>query len=70
MTNEEARKIIGNRFLNGFFAAVVKAMDALEQPEIIYCKDCKAFRNLKCVKNNMIAVRDSDYCSRAERKEE
>lgn len=41
-----------------------------ELREVIRCKDCKAFNGLNCVRNNMIAVRTDDYCSRAERKEE
>lgn len=36
---------------------------------VIRCKDCKAFNGLNCVRNNMIAVRTDDYCSRAEREE-
>lgn len=39
------------------------------QRKLIRCKDCKAFNGLKCVRNNMIAVRSYDWCSRAERKE-
>ena len=38
--------------------------------EVIMCKDCKAYNGMKCVRNNMIAVRAGDFCSRAERKEE
>jgi len=37
---------------------------------VIRCKDCKAYNGMKCVRNNMIAVRADDFCSRAERKEE
>lgn len=40
------------------------------ETELIRCKDCKAFNGMNCVRNNMIAVRTDDYCSRAERKEE
>lgn len=54
-----------NRFLikdkRGYHAEYVK---------VIRCKDCKAFNGLNCVRNNMIAVRTDDYCSRAERREE
>lgn len=40
--------------------------------QVIRCKDCMAFDEKKvlCKKNNMIAVREDDWCSRAERKEE
>lgn len=38
--------------------------------ELIRCKDCKAYNGMKCVRNNMIAVRTDDYCSRAERRGE
>lgn len=40
--------------------------------ELIRCKDCMAFDEKKvlCKKNNMIAVREDDWCNRAERKEE
>ena len=44
-----------------------------QMPEaIIRCKDCRAFdeKRVLCKKNNMIAVREDDWCSRAERKEE
>lgn len=37
--------------------------------DIIRCKDCKAYNGMKCVRNNMIAVRADDYCSRAEQKQ-
>lgn len=40
------------------------------ETELIRCKDCKAYNGMKCVRNNMIAVRAEDFCSRAERKEE
>ncbi len=40
--------------------------------ELTRCKDCMAFDEKKvlCKKNNMIAVREDDWCSRAVRKEE
>ena len=38
--------------------------------EQIHCRECAAFNGMNCVRNNMIAVRTDDYCSRAERKEE
>lgn len=41
-----------------------------EYVKVIRCNDCKAFNGLNCVRNNMIAVRTDDYCSRAERREE
>lgn len=42
----------------------------IRESELIRCKDCKAYNGMKCVRNNMIAVRAGDFCSRAERKEE
>ncbi len=42
----------------------------VKKGELIRCKDCKAYREGKCLKNNMIAIYETDYCSRAERKEE
>lgn len=37
---------------------------------VIRCKDCVAYKDSRCVRNNMIAAYESDYCSRAEREEE
>lgn len=42
----------------------------IEEEPIIRCKDCKAYNGMKCVRNNMIAVREDDFCSRGERKED
>ena len=52
------------------FNAKTMTVDVEQVGELIRCKDCKAFNGLNCVRNNMIAVRSYDYCSRAERKEE
>ena len=43
-----------------------------EYVKVVRCKDCRAFdeKRVLCKKNNMIAVREDDWCSRAERKEE
>lgn len=38
--------------------------------KVIHCKDCKAYNGMKCVRNNMIAVREDDFCSRGESEEE
>lgn len=42
----------------------------IEEEPIIRCKDCKAYNGMKCVRNNMIAVREDDFCSRGERRED
>ena len=48
---------------------IVERMPTVDAVPVIRCKDCKAFNGLNCVRNNMIAVRTDDYCSRAERKD-
>ena len=52
------------------FEREVDIQPTVDAVPVIRCKDCKAFNGLKCVRNNMIAVRTDDYCSRAERNEE
>lgn len=47
-------------------------LEQLGYVKVIPCRDCRAFDGKKvlCKKNNMVAVRYDDWCSRAERKEE
>ena len=40
------------------------------QPEIIYCKDCKWKQGAECVRFADVKPFPSDFCSRAERREE
>ena len=40
------------------------------QPEIIYCKDCKWKQGVECVRFADVKPFPSDFCSRAERREE
>ena len=57
----------------------VKFVKASAQPEIIYCKDCKYWREHKYAKEtkkyipfcgfNAIYTKSDDFCSRAERRE-
>lgn len=49
---------------------VDKLAELLTAESVTLCKDCKAYNGMKCVRNNMIAVRADDFCSRAERKYE
>lgn len=53
-----------------FALAMVAQAPTVDAEPVTRCKDCKAYNGMKCVRNNMIAVRVNDYCSRAERKEE
>lgn len=54
--------------------ALKMAIEALNQPEIIRCKDCKwksrdvDFRNLKCPWGERVEMTDNDFCSRYERR--
>lgn len=50
----------------------IDQLPTIEAPTVgvIRCKDCVAYKDSRCVRNNMIAVYESDYCSRAEREEE
>jgi len=51
------------------------AIEALEQPEIIYCKDCEHKGTKNCVANAWatifgVTVKDDFYCGLAERRTE
>lgn len=59
--------IYGMRMVCQYAVEQAPTVDAVP---LIRCKDCKAFNGLNCVRNNMIAVRTDDYCSRAVRREE
>lgn len=82
MTREEAiremlfakREVIADSYIDRAYDVAIKA---LEQPEIIRCKDCKHWEGEKrgqfwyfeqCSLNHHIASCD-DYCSYAERRE-
>ena len=62
----------------GARAMYQEAIEALEQPEVIQCKDCKYWREHKYAKEtkryipfcgfNAIDTKADDYCSRAERR--
>ena len=62
----------------GARAMYQEAIKALEQPEVIQCKDCKYWREHKYAKEtkryipfcgfNAIDTKADDYCSRAERR--
>ena len=95
MTNEEAIKLIDDRMCFGrgrwsehhrpvideYWQAGEMAIKALEQPEIIRCKDCKYwvpgyitdnddFIPPKCGEwQQMVGHSSDDYCSLAERRE-
>ena len=67
-----------NRFSLGETDAVrlsMKVADYLNrlpsaQPEIIYCKDCKWKQGAECVRFADVRPFPSDFCSRAERRED
>ena len=57
------------------FEKVVNCVSIIEelpsaQPEIIYCKDCKWKQGVECVRFADVRPFPSDFCSRAERREE
>ena len=53
----------------GTFVDRLKALQPA-QPEIIYCKDCKWKQGAECVRFADVRPFPSDFCSRAERREE
>lgn len=78
MTKTEAIKILNAsdyfwlRPTENEFDALNMAIDALEQEEIIRCKDCKFNKGkYKCFNPKSVAIfpNDNDYCSYAERLE-
>ena len=93
MTREEAIRILKNFNLCGVYhqlihmndtdsEAISMAIKALEQPEVIRCKDCKHIRRWRseevaqkfgqayeCAHGVFLAPRADDFCSMAERRE-
>lgn len=53
----------------GARAMYQEAIKALEQPEIIRCKDCKWKQGSECVRFADVRPFPDDFCSRAERKD-
>lgn len=87
MTNENAINILRHLSLprtsktafDAFRQAIEMAIEALKEPQIIRCKDCKHHWTHKCMDSMPIERCDLeqtfydaevDYCSLAERKEE
>lgn len=80
MTREDAKMFMRKEWrecMKGSFAesAFEMAIDALEQPEIIFCKDCK-YGGMKENEEGYCAasaieqeITGTDYCSWAERRE-
>ena len=87
MTNKEAATIVkriryymegSECWTDAEFIAMDMAVKALEQPEIVTCKDCKYWREHKYAKEtkryipfcgfNAIYTKADDFCSRAERR--
>ena len=52
-----------------WYAAQIEKLPSA-QPEIIYCKDCKWKQGAECVRFADVRPFPSDFCSRAERREE
>lgn len=50
--------------------ALDMAIKALEQPEIIHCKDCKWKQGSECVRFADVRPFPDDFCRRAERRKE
>lgn len=80
MTREEAkreilfakREVMADSYIDKAYDMAIKA---LEQPEIIHCKDCKyldedtVFHQYWC-RGNRVFVSDDHYCGYAERRED
>ena len=82
MTREEAIGMIKDDmrlhhdYLSGNYRKALRmAISALEQPEIIRCKECKEFRrwidtDITFCDRTESEAKEDDFCSRAERREE
>ena len=80
MTREEAIDMIKydmrlhHNYMSGEYRKALRmAISALQQPEIIRCKDCKYnATSKKCLNPDsfFLVPADDDYCSLAERREE
>ena len=52
------------------FEKVLREQPAIEQPEIIHCRDCKLRDTEYCnMAHGFMGMKDDDYCSYAERRE-
>lgn len=77
MTREEAiidlnalKFILDNdQYTDEIEEALDTAISALQQPEIVRCKDCKYFDVNGWCNYLETAMKPNDYCSRAERRE-
>ena len=83
MTRKEAIDILKNTIVqfgrtNGktaYAEALQMAIKALEQPEIIRCKDCEKYGTMFCAIDiwtedvTIYTAKTDDFCSRAERRE-
>ena len=74
MTREEAIDVLKANYPDACFGqlrdAVDTAISALEQPEIIRCKDCKHWNELLniCDQTKRLALGVNGFCSNAERR--
>ncbi len=77
MTREEAiidlnalKFILDNdQYTDEIEEALDTAIFALQQPEIVRCKDCRWKEGSECVRFSDVRPFPDDFCSRAERKE-
>lgn len=74
MTNKEAIETIKSNYPPSHYSmlreALNMAMDALQEPEIIMCKDCKYHCANYCTRDikgrtNMFYMEDDSFCSEA-----
>lgn len=77
MTREEAIDVLKRNYPSACFADLCKAVDmaieVLEQPEIIHCRECKHWRSSDhtCHEHSLVSpMMANEFCSRAERREE
>lgn len=80
MTREQAINLLDNLIgmvednqENDYDSALRTAIEALEQPEIIYCKDCKHKGTKNCVANAWttifgVTVKDDFFCGLGKRR--
>ena len=82
MTNKEAIEYLEKLYMQAeitdvygdiddtepYDTAVDMSIKALEQPEVIYCKDCKWKQGSECVRFSDVRPFADDFCSRAERR--
>jgi hypothetical protein len=78
MTNKEAVETIHMAIAEieweypmGYTVAFGKAIEALLQPEIVFCKDCRYNGTSLCqVQDSLYSLKDYDYCSYGAKKNE